>query len=56
MTILVYKITGRHTRSIATATLVDQVETNKMPSDQIAFAEEHGGDFIEVAAAETARA
>jgi hypothetical protein len=55
MTILVYKITGRHTRSIATATLVDQVETGKMPDDQIAFAEEHGGDFIEVAA-ETAGA
>jgi hypothetical protein len=34
---------------------VDQVETGKMPDDQIAFAEEHGGDFIEVAA-ETAGA
>ncbi len=50
MTILVYKITGRHTRSVVTATLVNQVETDKMPSDQIAFADEHGGDFIEVTA------
>ncbi len=56
MLILVYKITDQHTRSVSRARLVDQVEVSKMPKDQIAFAARHGGDFIEVAAAEMAGA
>ena len=49
MLILVYKVTGRCSRSIATAVLVDKVEVDEMPVDQIEFAEHHGGDFIEIA-------
>jgi hypothetical protein len=51
--ILVYNLTDRYTRSISRATLVDEVEVDKMPKDQIAFAARHGGDFIEIAAEET---
>ncbi len=52
MLILVYKINGRRSRSVATATLVDEVEVDAIPTDQIAFAEEFGGDFIEIATEE----
>ena len=51
--ILVYKINGRYSRSITTAVLVDEVEVDEFPEDQIAFAEYHGGDFIEIAVEET---
>ena len=54
MLILVYKINGRYSRSITTAVLVDEVEVDEFPEDQIAFAEYHGGgDFIEIAVEET---
>jgi hypothetical protein len=56
MLILVYTITDQFTRSVSRATLVDEVEVDKMPKDQIAFAARHGGDFIEVAATEMAGA
>ncbi len=56
MLILVYKITDQFTRSVSRATLVDEVEVDKMPKDQIAFTARHGGDFIEVAATEMAGA
>ena len=44
----VYQVAGRCTRSIVTAVLVAEVPVDKIPQDQIAFAEEHGGDFIEI--------
>jgi hypothetical protein len=47
MLILVYKITGELTPSIAKARLVAEIEVDKIPEDQIAFADEHDGDFIE---------
>ena len=56
MLILVYKITGKYTPSIFTATCVAEVESDKIPRNQAAFAARHGGDFIEVAAAEMAGA
>lgn len=42
----VYAYSGHATRSIARATLVAEVEIDEMPEDQVAFAREHGGDFI----------
>ncbi len=49
MLILVYKITGKYTPSIFTATCVAEVESDKIPRNQAAFAARHGGDFIDVA-------
>ncbi len=53
MLIQIFKIDGRCSRSIATASLVDLVEVDEMPEDQIEFAETYGGDFIEIAVEET---
>lgn len=48
MLVQVYRYAGYRSRSIVSATLVTEVEVDEMPDDQISFAEEYGGDFIEV--------
>lgn len=49
MLIAVYQFSGHCTRSIVSAYLVCEIEVDELPEDQIAFAEENGGDFIEIA-------
>lgn len=44
----VYEYTGQATRSIATARLVAEVEIDEMPEDELEFAREYGGDFVQV--------
>lgn len=48
MIVRVYRTTGQQTRSIWQAELVAEVETDKYPDDPQEFADEYGGDFIEV--------
>lgn len=48
MLVNVYQLTGACARSVATASLVAAIEVDRFPRDQIAFAREYGGDFIEV--------
>ncbi len=49
MLIQVYRYADHRTRNIVTAELVTEVEVDEFPDDQIEFAEEHDGDFIEIA-------
>jgi hypothetical protein len=49
MTIRIYRSTGFYTRSVLSAQLVAEIETDALPEDDQAFADEYGGDFIEVA-------
>jgi len=49
MTILVYRTAGHYTRSILWAELVAEIETDTLPEDPQGFADEYGGDFIEIA-------
>ena len=49
MTLRVYRSTGFLTRSVLRAELVAEVETDQWPEDEAAFADEYGGDIIEVA-------
>ncbi len=48
MTLRIYRICGRLTCSVLRAELVATVETDELPEDAQAFADEYGGDFIEV--------
>lgn len=48
MLVQVYQYAGQYSRSIMAARLIIEVEVDEMPDDQIAFAEEYGGDFIEI--------
>jgi len=45
----VYCSTGLVTRSIVRAKLVAEVEIDRWPADEAAFADEYGGDIIEIA-------
>ena len=49
MNILVYHTIGRCARSVLQAELVTEIETDVLPEDPQAFADAHGGDFIESA-------
>jgi len=44
----VYQLTGSVTRSVRRAVLVNEVEIDAIPQDQVDFAAAHGGDFIEI--------
>ena len=48
MTLRVYRSTGFLSRSVLRAELVAEVETDQWPEDEAAFADEYGGDIIEV--------
>ena len=48
MTLRVYRSTGFLSRSVLRAELVTEVEVDELPEDEAAFAEEYGGDIIEV--------
>jgi hypothetical protein len=49
MLIQVHQTIGHVTRSILRARLVAEVEVESYPEDLQDFAEEHGGDFIDIA-------
>ena len=49
MTLRIYRSTDFLSRSILRAELVAEVETDQWPEDESAFADEYGGDIIEVA-------
>jgi len=49
MILRIYRTYGRLTCSILRAELVAEIETDTLPEDAQAFADEYGGDFIEVA-------
>ncbi len=49
MTIRVYRSGGFVSRSVLRAELVAEVEVDQRPEDETAFADEYGGDIIEVA-------
>ena len=49
MMLLVYRSAGLFSRSIVRAELVAEVETNEWPEDEAAFADDYGGDILEVA-------
>ncbi len=49
MTIRVYCSTGFLSRSVLRAELVAEVEVDEWPEDEAAFADDYGGDIIEVA-------
>jgi len=49
MTIRVYRSAGFLSRSVLRAELVAEVEVDQRPEDEAAFADEYGGDIIEVA-------
>jgi hypothetical protein len=48
MTIRVYRSAGFLSRSVLLADFVAQVETDKQPEDEAAFADEYDGDIIDV--------
>ena len=52
MLIHVHQTTGYVTRSILRARLVAEVEVESYPEDLQDFADEHGGDYLEVAPGE----
>ena len=54
MRLRVYCSTGLFTRSIVRAKLVAEVEIDRWPADEAAFADEHGGDIIEAATTDLA--
>ena len=49
MILRIYRTYGRLTCSIFRAELVAEIETDTLPDDAHSFADQHGGDFIEVA-------
>ena len=49
MILRVYRSTRFLTRSVLQAELVAEVETDEWPEDEAAFADDYGGDIIEVA-------
>jgi len=49
MTLRIYRSTDFLSRSIVRAELVAEVETDQWPEDEAAFADDYGGDIIEVA-------
>jgi hypothetical protein len=49
MTVRVYRCAGFISRSVLRAELVAEVELDQWPEDGAAFADEYGGDIIELA-------
>jgi hypothetical protein len=49
MTLRIYRSTDFLSRSVVRAELVAEVETDQWPEDEAAFADDYGGDLIEVA-------
>lgn len=49
MTLLVYRSTGFLSRSVLRAELVAEVEVDEWPEDEATFADDYGGDILEVA-------
>ena len=49
MTLRIYRSTGFLSRSVLWAELVAEVETDHWPEDEAVFADDYGGDIIEVA-------
>jgi hypothetical protein len=49
MTLRIYRSAGLVSRSVLRAELVAEVEVDQWPNDEAAFADEYGGDIIEVA-------
>jgi len=49
MILRIYRSAGFLSRSMLRATLVAEVETDEWPDDEAAFADEYGGDILEVA-------
>jgi len=45
----VYCSTGLVTHSVVRAKLVAEVDTDQWPADEAAFADEYGGDIVEIA-------
>jgi hypothetical protein len=52
MILHVYRTTGQQTRSVLRAALVAEIHADTYPEDPQAFADEYGGDFIEIAPSE----
>ena len=48
MTIRVYRSAGFLSRSVLRAELVAEVEADQPPEDEASFADEFGGDIIEI--------
>lgn len=48
MIALIYRYTGDATRSIVRATMVAEIEIDEEPEDDIEFAQEYGGHFLEI--------
>ncbi len=49
MTLRVYRSTGFLSRSVLRAELIAEVEVDEWPEDEAAFADDCGGDILEVA-------
>lgn len=49
MTLHIYRSTGFYSRSVLRVELVAEIETDVFPEDPQQFADEYGGDFIEIA-------
>ena len=49
MTLRIYRCTSFLSRSVLRAELVAEVEITEWPEDEAAFADDYGGDIIEVA-------
>ena len=49
MTLRIYRTCERLARSILRAELVAEIEVARLPEDAYTFADDYGGDFIEVA-------
>lgn len=48
MRVQVYRYCGLQSRSVMRAELVAEFDIDEFPTNQITFAREHGGDFIEI--------
>jgi hypothetical protein len=48
VTLRIYRSTGFVSRSVLRADLVAEVEVDQRPEDEAAFADEYGGDIIEI--------
>ena len=49
MRLRIYRSTGFLSRSVLRAELVAEIETDERPEDETAFADDYGGDIIEIA-------
>ena len=49
MTLRVYRCAGFLSRSVLRAELVAEVEADQPPEDEAAFADQFGGDIVEIA-------